>query len=285
MHGRVDAARLLIDREAKIDSSSKLSSTSKFQAPLFAATIIGGDGQLECMRLLLDRGAKINALTSETVGGLPGDRRTSLQSATMRGKFACALLLVERGAAIDGELFLIARPPIRIILKRNVAEALRTFSSRRREVLQAMDENSDETLESACSSCIHSIRRGLRRGEFSEAHVKIVITAVQAKRCEAHARIREARAPKVSQASARTPSDRFLCPISLSIMRDPVRATDGYTYERNEIEAWFAIRGTSPMTRALIDRKLVPDGRRAAEIEEWRSRDPDREKLDERRPM
>jgi hypothetical protein len=42
----------------------------------------------------------------------------------------------------------------------------------------------------------------------------------------------------------------FLCPIRMEIMKDPVVAADGHTYERGAIEDWFA-RGnsSSPMTR------------------------------------
>ena len=40
--------------------------------------------------------------------------------------------------------------------------------------------------------------------------------------------------------------DALCCPISMEIMRDPVIAADGHTYERAEIEAWFANNRTSP---------------------------------------
>jgi hypothetical protein len=32
----------------------------------------------------------------------------------------------------------------------------------------------------------------------------------------------------------------FVCPISHALMRDPVTAADGHSYERREIELWFA---------------------------------------------
>ena len=40
--------------------------------------------------------------------------------------------------------------------------------------------------------------------------------------------------------------DALCCPISMEIMRDPVIAADGHTYERVEIESWFANNRTSP---------------------------------------
>ncbi len=51
----------------------------------------------------------------------------------------------------------------------------------------------------------------------------------------------------------------FICPISLQIMLDPVFASDGYTYERTEIEKHLAKSKTSPMTREPLDAKLVPN--------------------------
>ncbi|XP_077993545.1 WD repeat, SAM and U-box domain-containing protein 1-like isoform X2 [Glandiceps talaboti] len=43
--------------------------------------------------------------------------------------------------------------------------------------------------------------------------------------------------------------DEFLCPITREVMRDPVIASDGYTYERSSIEAWIINgKNTSPMT-------------------------------------
>ena len=42
--------------------------------------------------------------------------------------------------------------------------------------------------------------------------------------------------------------DHLCCPISRSIMRDPVFAADGYTYERTEIEKWLKQHNTSPST-------------------------------------
>ena len=45
---------------------------------------------------------------------------------------------------------------------------------------------------------------------------------------------------------ATTAPDALCCPISMEIMRDPVIAADGHTYERAEIESWFANNRTSP---------------------------------------
>ena len=52
----------------------------------------------------------------------------------------------------------------------------------------------------------------------------------------------------------------FLCPISYEIMKDPVVANDGYTYDRCNIEQWWLKSNLSPMTGLPIDSKaLIPN--------------------------
>jgi hypothetical protein len=54
--------------------------------------------------------------------------------------------------------------------------------------------------------------------------------------------------------------EAFLCPITQVRLRDPVVAADGYTYERDAIEAWLSGNGTSPMNNLpLEDKSLVPN--------------------------
>ena len=56
-------------------------------------------------------------------------------------------------------------------------------------------------------------------------------------------------------------SEDFVCPISLEIMRDPVKTVDGSTFERASIEDWFR-RGkqTNPLTNeTLSSQELVPN--------------------------
>ena len=51
----------------------------------------------------------------------------------------------------------------------------------------------------------------------------------------------------------------FMCPITSKIMVKPVKAEDGYIYEREEIEKWLEKSPTSPMTRKPMGKKLVTD--------------------------
>jgi Mg-chelatase subunit ChlD len=56
-------------------------------------------------------------------------------------------------------------------------------------------------------------------------------------------------------------NDHFLCPITQEVMTDPVIGSDGITYERSAIAAWFAAgHSTSPLTRQpMVSQSLVPN--------------------------
>ena len=55
----------------------------------------------------------------------------------------------------------------------------------------------------------------------------------------------------------------FRCPIGLGLMKDPVVAADGHTYERDKIEAWFAssefsdLPVKSPKTNLLLEHTML----------------------------
>lgn len=51
----------------------------------------------------------------------------------------------------------------------------------------------------------------------------------------------------------------FLCPISLTVMADPVVAQDGHTYEKENIIKWFKSKRTSPVTRSKIKTDIIPN--------------------------
>ena len=77
-------------------------------------------------------------------------------------------------------------------------------------------------------------------------------------------------------AEARVTSEfpQYQCPLSLSIMRDPVVTADGQSYERNQIEQWFRqCRDakepvTSPLRAPLASDALVPNNSLRRAIEE-----------------
>jgi len=56
--------------------------------------------------------------------------------------------------------------------------------------------------------------------------------------------------------------DYCLCSITREVMMEPVVASDGFTYEREAIEKWFAQKTStvlSPMTGLPISRHLTPN--------------------------
>ena len=60
----------------------------------------------------------------------------------------------------------------------------------------------------------------------------------------------------------------YECPISFEILRDPVTAEDGHTYERKEIEDWLKHNKVSPMTRAPIGTKLITNYKAKTAVQE-----------------
>lgn len=50
------------------------------------------------------------------------------------------------------------------------------------------------------------------------------------------------------------------CPITFELMKDPVIAADGHTYEREAIEQWIHEKNASPITgQPLTSSSLVPN--------------------------
>ena len=60
----------------------------------------------------------------------------------------------------------------------------------------------------------------------------------------------------------------YICPITLQLPTDPVKAEDGHTYEREAIEGWLAQNATSPVTRAHMGTRLMEDYAAKNTIEE-----------------
>ena len=74
------------------------------------------------------------------------------------------------------------------------------------------------------------------------------------------------------------------CPISLEVMRDPVIAADGHSYEREAITRWLGAHRTSPLTgRPLANTSLVPNHRLRSVIQDLGLEVEDRRRLRQRR--
>lgn len=85
-----------------------------------------------------------------------------------------------------------------------------------------------------------------RDGKFAEAH------------CVPSSPSYEVNVPKVSRQFSIPNKDpqmpeEFYCPITQEVMKDPVIAADGFTYERSAISSWFQSgKDTSPMTNERL---------------------------------
>uniref|UniRef100_A0A8C5TE57 WD repeat, SAM and U-box domain-containing protein 1 n=1 Tax=Malurus cyaneus samueli TaxID=2593467 RepID=A0A8C5TE57_9PASS len=64
--------------------------------------------------------------------------------------------------------------------------------------------------------------------------------------------------------------DEFLCPITRELMKDPVIAADGYSYEREAMQNWISSRRSSPMTNLpLCSVMLTPNRTLKMAISRW----------------
>ncbi|KAK7913179.1 hypothetical protein WMY93_013390 [Mugilogobius chulae] len=67
--------------------------------------------------------------------------------------------------------------------------------------------------------------------------------------------------------------DEFLCPITRELMKDPVIAADGYSYEKEAIESWINTKNrSSPMTNLpLLTTLLTPNYTLKMAIGRWKT--------------
>ncbi|GAX73849.1 hypothetical protein CEUSTIGMA_g1299.t1 [Chlamydomonas eustigma] len=66
------------------------------------------------------------------------------------------------------------------------------------------------------------------------------------------------------------PPPMFICPITQEIMKDPVMAADGYSYDRSSITQWLQTHHTSPMTNTQLPHKtLTPNHALRSSIMEY----------------
>lgn len=62
----------------------------------------------------------------------------------------------------------------------------------------------------------------------------------------------------------------FQCPITCQLLKDPVVAADGHTYERSALQTWLDLHQSSPMTGAPLDHtRLTPNHHLKAMISDW----------------
>ncbi|XP_024836255.1 WD repeat, SAM and U-box domain-containing protein 1 isoform X3 [Bos taurus] len=77
---------------------------------------------------------------------------------------------------------------------------------------------------------------------------------------------------KVKTLSSEIP-DEFICPITRELMKDPIIASDGYSYEKEAMENWISRKKrTSPMTNLVLSSViLTPNRTLKMAIDRWLS--------------
>ena len=84
------------------------------------------------------------------------------------------------------------------------------------------------------------------------AHARTLETSLTAHQAEVR------RLKKILKEQQREIPDAYLCPITMDPMEDPVIAADGHSYEKSEINAWFALgNNTSPKTGAALPHQFL----------------------------
>ncbi|KAM7380596.1 hypothetical protein PAMP_003879 [Pampus punctatissimus] len=84
--------------------------------------------------------------------------------------------------------------------------------------------------------------------------------------------LRKIEALKAEQSGSEAP-DEFLCPITRELMKEPVIASDGYSYEQESIQRWIRSKNkTSPMTNLPLQTTLLtPNRSLKMAIARWKS--------------
>ena len=64
--------------------------------------------------------------------------------------------------------------------------------------------------------------------------------------------------------------DDFICPITQTLMRDPLVTKEGHSFERGAILEWIYANGTCPLTRRpLSSCQLIPNSALRIKIGKW----------------
>lgn len=89
---------------------------------------------------------------------------------------------------------------------------------------------------------------------------------------DAHNYPSQANEPTMCQAMTIDTPERFLCPISMTIMSHPVRTEAGHVFERQAIMEWIYFgKATCPMSRMPLHPSAIkPDHALEQEIRQWK---------------
>ena len=126
------------------------------------------------------------------------------------------------------------------------------------QIRQAVDDHSTNTLLNNPAYLIRTRLSQLRQAQLQYTSTPATVDANQA---SAHQRlintINESY-PEIHDKLC-SPNLNLICPLTRELITDPVKADDGYTYERAQIAQWLNNNSTSPMTRVRMTRNLSQD--------------------------
>ncbi|MEC8064049.1 MAG: U-box domain-containing protein [Pseudomonadota bacterium] len=126
------------------------------------------------------------------------------------------------------------------------------------QIRQAVDDHSTNTLLNNPTYLIRTRLSQLRQAQLQYTSTPATVDANQA---SAHQRlintINESY-PEIHDKLC-SPNLNLICPLTRELITDPVKADDGYTYERAQIAQWLNNNSTSPMTRVRMTRNLSQD--------------------------
>ena len=118
-------------------------------------------------------------------------------------------------------------------------------------------------------------QKGLRLlGEDTDDCSEAELLALRGQLGAAQERVAQMLERRAAEARVAKKFPHYQCPLSLSIMRDPVVTADGQSYERKQIEQWFRTCRdakqpvTSPLRAPLASDALVPNNSLRREIDE-----------------
>ena len=149
-------------------------------------------------------------------------------------------------------------------------EELQPERERLGEMLATVLDTARDTVDDA--ERLVALGAAVAQAEPAAAHVKNTCEAFthQLRRArderveiEQEMRLRQQRIDAGAAAELPEMPNQYKCPVTLDVMRDPVKATDGVTYERKAIEQHFEVNGAkSPVHNTMMPDEsttLIPD--------------------------
>eukprot|EP00210_Caulerpa_lentillifera_P006926 g6622.t1 len=206
---------------------------------------------LNSLKALLENGADPNIETERDCEGLT--RSCALHEAVSQGNIEFVKLLVKHGANItktrsDGltplAIALSLHPP-----RPDIVESLSDASMLNREM---------KKLISRCELIEQMLRE--QKSETEKQVSMRVDAELQIQKLQSDLEKysnRTERAEQMFKALLSEVEDCICCPITCTMMEDPVIAADGHTYEREAIEQWLGKKKESPVTRQALRSSLL----------------------------